>query len=73
MTILTLEINNESLVESIKNILSSLKWVKIKDSFVENKKYSQAGQDLLEAIWELKEYKKWNVEFWKIEDLLNIK
>jgi hypothetical protein len=73
MTTLTLEIKNESLLESLKNIISSLKWVKIKDNFIEKKKYSKAGEDLLEAIWELKEYKKWNIKFGKIEDLLNIK
>jgi len=50
MTTLTLEINNEWLVESFKNIVF-LNGVKIKEENIEKKNYSKEWKDLLEAIW----------------------
>lgn len=67
MTELTLEVKDDSVLQSIVILLSSVKWVKVIES---KDRYNKAERGLINGIQELNAYKRGEIEFWDARELL---
>jgi len=68
MTTLTLEIKDNSILQSVITLLSSVKWIKIKE---ENfKEYTEFEKWLIRSIKDINSFNRWEKEFDNAKDFL---